>query len=233
MRHSISTFLLALLTLLGAGCEKDEIPPIGQLPADYINFNDLKVGQRSYYLLADLEFRGGPQRTSYTGDTLVLEITGQEGDLFLVRETLTAGSPNRDTVITRYCNVTEYGLRVENGVLTAVRTVDCLYSHLFDELPRSLPLTPLPDSLATLDGWLVQPFDDGNDDLILYGYVEGFSSPAAAYSRLSLLVDPSLEPLDGNKNYWLYKEEFGLVRFVSFNGFSGRGRLADLWISEK
>jgi hypothetical protein len=222
---------ISLLTVALYSCEKEEITlDPDTLPAERIRFSGLQVGQRSYYLLSEIDVRSGGEEVRYTGDTLIVEITGREGGTFLVEERFTAGSPMYDTVITRYCDVIRYGLQTGGGGLAAIRTIDCAGSYLFDVLPQTLPLLPGTDARAELDGWRVEPFDDGNDDLILNGYVEDFHLFGVHYPRLLVQVDPSQEPLDGNKLSWLYSDDVGIVRAVIFNGFAGRGMMADLWV---
>lgn len=225
-------FVFSLFIAVLGSCEKEEFTVSSKaLPADRIRFSDLQVGQRSYYLLSEIKgVRAGNEEVRYTGDTLIVEITSQEGETYLVEERFTEGSPMYDTVISRYCDVIRYGLEANGGGVSAVRTIDCQGSYLFDGLPQTLPLLPGTDARAELDGWRVKPFDDGNDDLLLNGYVEDFRLFGIHYPRLLVQVDPSLEPLDGNRRTWLYSDEVGIVRSVIFNGFAGRGIIAELWV---
>lgn len=229
MQKQVSLLSFILLALLS--CEKEEIMsgPL-PLPADRINFVDPQAGQRSYYRLAEINLRAESGRQiTYTGDTLIVEITGMIGDTFQLEERFTEGSPNRDSVSTRYCDTIRYGLLVGEGAVSPVRSFDCHFSFLFEGFRNSLPLLPGTDARAELDGWQVLPFDDGNDDLLLNGYVEDFRLFGVHYPRLLVQVDPSLEPLDGNRRTWLYSDEAGIVRSVIFNGFAGRGIITELW----
>ena len=217
---------MVLFAVLFGSCEKDEITLGPQsLPTGRIKLSDLQFGQRSYYRVAEINTRASHQIT-YTGDTLVVEIIGREGSTFLVEERFTEGSPNSDDHL--YCDAIKYGLRSEGGVLNAVATTDCPFSYLFSSFPQSLPLLPGTDARTGLEGWEVIPFDDGNDDLILNGYVEDVTIAGVLYPHLLVQVDPTLEPLDGNRLSWLYRNEPGIVRAVSVNGFAGRGFMVEL-----
>jgi|GEM_PF-4053001 len=226
MKNTGFIIVMVLFAVLFGSCEKDEITLGPQsLPTGRIKLSDLQFGQRSYYRVAEINTRASHQIT-YTGDTLVVEIIGREGSTFLVEERFTEGSPNSDDHL--YCDAIKYGLRSEGGVLNAVATTDCPFSYLFSSFPQSLPLLPGTDARTGLEGWEVIPFDDGNDDLILNGYVEDVTIAGVLYPHLLVQVDPTLEPLDGNRLSWLYRDEPGIVRAVSVNGFAGRGFMVEL-----
>jgi hypothetical protein len=90
MKDCLSWSFLCMLLFYFTSCQKDNISPEDSL----LNFNQIKVGQKSTFIL----FKGENYQSnadfsfSYIADTLVVEVVAQKPDGFFVREYLTPGS---------------------------------------------------------------------------------------------------------------------------------------------
>ncbi len=86
------SFLTLLLILILASCSKEDTDLLG-LPSDgLINLSELKVGQRSLYLKYETTCTAQPEDFKYTGDTIVLEVVEENGQLSF-KESYTVHSP--------------------------------------------------------------------------------------------------------------------------------------------
>ena len=102
--------LPAILLLILAACDEAVEPPVLTIHPDNVNITRPADGQRSYYL----RYEGScdsPVNTSYTGDTLLLEIS-KEGDKWYMHESFTPGSPlykqNASVVSYEFTNMPDY-----------------------------------------------------------------------------------------------------------------------------
>ncbi|MEM9820640.1 MAG: hypothetical protein AAF985_06190, partial [Bacteroidota bacterium] len=86
-------FLLLLIGLGIMACSKDNsITPTTLIHTNRVNLSDLRVGQQSYFVQYETSCAGYESDFIYTGDTLVLEVVEQEGQIAL-KESFTPYSP--------------------------------------------------------------------------------------------------------------------------------------------
>ncbi|MEM7375262.1 MAG: hypothetical protein AAF587_42095 [Bacteroidota bacterium] len=92
MKNLLSIPLIFILGLL-ISCQ-DDPPPVpipGAVPTDWVDFSNLKIGQTTTFILYLSDCSQLEEEFTFTGDTLVLEVIDQNGQLHL-QESLTRGS---------------------------------------------------------------------------------------------------------------------------------------------
>jgi len=134
-------FLLIVLLLALISCDEQVEPDNLNIHPDNINLKDLQAGQRSYFL----RYQGTcdfPVTASYTGDTLLLEVSSDEDGLYL-SESFTPGSPlykQNAAKVTYPVELTEEYLLLRDRMASALFFFygnDTLRTDVGDRIPLS------------------------------------------------------------------------------------------------
>ena len=193
------------------------ITDFGEEP-EYIHFNNLDVGQRSFYVRLYGKEYGNTASNIYSliPDTLVVSVIGRDSLGFVFEEYLTQYSqkkldPYNDTVSHRY------HVRIAGDTLRVIG-----YSHLFYSTYLARPvlqLSPIGGRRFELTGWKIS--GDPFRQVDLWGYVLNAKVHDRTYPRANLFI--SLFEFDaygppvpwsntvGGETY-IYSEEYGIIR---------------------
>ncbi len=227
---------MLLILLLIISCRKNVEPPQEEVPPkpNYIRFDSMAVGQRSRYVFFEhgSDFAASP---TYLPDTLVLDIAGQEGTEFLIKEYLTPGSASVKGIAThpwplRADSVFTYWLRVEESELRLRRPYNRPWnvgSRLFVTPNQYWPLKYFFNTQLKMGGWA---------PLITYDFLttsghfkKGYTTDCVIFGRqfdhLNFIYDDTQGPTDGPSFHFLYAKKYGIVRWTnsSFWDWTGAG----------
>ncbi len=221
MRTTVFYGLFALFFL--ATCSRDEIEISQPTDGPRIDWSQLQVGQSSTYLhfVTKGYFSDEPGNSqTFTGDTLAVDIIGQEGNKFRLREYLLPGSPSLleegESVVSQADSVYEYYLYVRNDslVIESLSGHQGHRTHLFQGGSGTpLPLQPAAD--------LEIPYTDWRTDIVCACYAEGSTSSLTVlgenYTQLFTVIDHFPMAYDGAGQTFSFRSDLGLLRTFVVN----------------
>lgn len=213
----------AALTLFSCKEGYDPEPPTPQ-SEDHIRFDQLAVGQKSRYLgLTGKNYHSNSDDFTYTDDTLVLEIVGQDANGFRVRESLhyvgdvfTWLNPDKDSVYHYYIHIQDDTLRFKavSGNYIPSRMVEYLISK------TGLPLSNFTNQPITLTGWKTNL---GYCECRRTGYALDYELFGQTYPRLNVLIENTPMQYDGNGATYAYDKSVGIVRMSTYSWWTSEG----------
>jgi|GEM_PF-1787971 hypothetical protein len=222
--------LILVLTafLVLNSCGKDEAIEIQDDSfGNKVQFNKLKVGQKSQYVffIGEDYHEQGSNSYTYLTDTMVLEVYDEDQYGYLVREYLTPGSASlhsTSNVAFADANVVYY-INNEGGMLNLFSKDERLITRLFQlssDNPGEYDLDDLDMMEVKINGWTTsQPLFDG----VLEGYTKNYRQLNLEFDNLNVLIDNRDVKLGGPGNTHIYSEKYGLVRATSYNASTGKG----------
>lgn len=219
------TSLILFASALLFACQKDQ-DTAGAPKENTLQLSKMEVGQKNYYLrLSGEGFRDQPPFTSeYLPDTLVLEVTAVDGDVFTLKEYLTPGSasiltPDKVTPPPNGSGEYVYKVKVADGKVQYVGMVSGQWRpHLFPKETMVLSLSDITGQEIKLSGWM-----PGADVTVNQAYLLDFQLGKSTYDRLNFVRDYNDMAFDGTGYFYLYNEKVGIVRvgYVSSWGMPG------------
>ncbi len=210
---------LPLFGLLFVACKPDPLP-VPPAPVPKIQFDSLTVGQSSRYLGWTSD--DADDDLTYSDDTLVLTIISQNGNGFLVSETLRPeGDVNpifetdKNKEYRYYIKLKGDTIHIDPSASSSVR------SRMFaPPLGRiGFPKSRFANQSVAIVGWKTDiPFCF----CLSNGFVENLTLLGASYPYLNVLVDNTPMSYKSVGQTIVYAEESGIVR-ISANGFASSG----------
>lgn len=229
MTTRLTFFFIIIITLIHFGCEKEQgiIIPEDGTSNNNIRFDELEVGQTSYYLGIKQNQRAMPPQNDYmeSGDTLKVWVAEEVSEnVFIFMEMMTPGSPN--AAASPWDTLTYVVDLTIADTLQLTKFDDSNFDHfnyLFDRTGRNFPLKRMLLTEASIEGRYVieTDFEDGVGQLP--GYTQDFQLHGVEYRHLNVIIDNSDMAFDGNGVTLLYSAEDGVVLSLVYNGFSGLG----------
>ena len=221
--HMKKTFFLLLLLLLAFafGCDKDAI-----LPDNLVRFDQMEVGQKSRYL----RFQGGscsvnnPTLFKYLPDTLVLEVTAKDGDVYRLKEYLTPGSlssvyPDSIGIGGGSSEIT-FKLKIADGEIALFEPAqDFFAARLFINRALTFPLEDIAMPELNISFW----YPASTPTYEPMGYVKNYEQLGVSYPRLNVVLDYGPMASDGPGAFHLYAPEHGIVRSGYRSGWCNAG----------
>ncbi len=215
--------LIFLPLLIWIACDSPTKSEDGESNSNPIIFADLQVGQSSSYVSFAISGYWSQEQTfEYTYDSLIITITADTGDGYLVTERFVDVDPTdwwvgNDTL--------SYMLQVTSDTLRYQQINSSYpYSRIFAWYgPPDLPLAPVTELEVTLDGW--QPVFPSGD--CCQGVLDNLDVLDQTYGPLNVKFN-DMTPVDGPADWWLYSGADGLVRHMSINAWTGTGKGWDL-----
>ncbi len=207
--------LIALSCLLLSSCIED----FGE-PVSYINFADLKIGQRSLYVRLHGYQYGDSTSNSYsvTPDTLVVTVIGRDETGFILEDHLTPFSQRSLSQFDTTSSI--YHLAIVSDTVHVVGYSHLFWSFYFGGYNSKLQISPLAERRFTLKGWKIS-----GDPIISWlcsGYVLQATVCGRVYPRANVYVshnvaDASIRPQSSfyipvYGATYIYSAEFGIIR---------------------
>ena len=228
---------LALLALLVVACKKEETQPDPDpvTPVDTltymgpIRFDTMKIGQKSRYLgLLGDNYPSNNSTFNYTGDTLQLQIVGQDGNGYLIEERYRyAGIVSdwldyeKDSVYQYYAKVVDDTLRFKQPGSTYIRSRIVGYQISKD----GIALADISSPKIEIQGWKTNL---GYCECRRTGYAEDYNLFGKTYPRLNVLIENSPMSFDGNGETYIYSKTAGIVRYSTYSWWTQNGYGWDL-----
>jgi len=217
-------FILVALALLGCSSEdpepalKRENPLEGLADKGAIRFDKPEIGQRSFYVFFKASVDHSTHQISfdYLTDTLVLAITGQEADKWIVKEFLTAGSNSATTDDGGWANVADSvgirHLKVDaDSAYFSKPQGNYSFSFVFVGASRTIPLKPVGDP-APLNVDCLPEFDFAST--VWMQYTVNYSQFGQTFQHLNNYFDYRPMSTDGLGFMYAYGPSFGMVRWA-------------------
>ena len=221
--------VLALFFFLGACSKEDSImkPAVPAAPcAGCISFSAPAVGQQSRYLLFEGESRYEKEvpKLTYLNDTLTVRIVGEEDGVFTLEEFLSSDPESR--------NIYQIWI-AEDSLNLGLGKEGNIDFYLFSGccVPFKLPLIDQTAFAAELNGWDASVL--GCDTSPCIGYLEGHEQLGFRYERLNIYRNYGPLAYDGLGYYFLYSEEYGIVRATKVSAWMGTPFGIDLILSDQ
>jgi len=228
MRNIIFSTSLILLFILSS-CSKgvDPGPEFEELALT--SFDDLKVGDVLQYTLFSGEnyFDQDNQKFDYTDDYLNVEIIEILTNGYRVKEWIDNSSNMFNTTDNYYYhdkNEVYYNdwIIVGDEIRIEKTTEDYNASHLFIDKFSTLifDLDEFNGEEIEITSWKTdRAFSESDADF----YVKDFELLDNVYDHLNVVVRDGPMAADGNGNTYLYSQEAGFVRSVTYSAWTGRG----------
>ena len=224
----VEIYLLLSLCLLFSACSKNEpAPPVEEPPKwtsplaglpneGRIQWSQMKVGQRSRYLYFEANGHAHPAQITpaYYQDTLVLAITGEDAQGFILTEFIIPDSFGRFNSDTAYLHVNH--LKIEQDSVKFTRTGP-YNSNIFAYKTHSLPLTPFATPLPEYPE--ATPFF-GVETEKWEAFTQQHIHLGQTYGPLNLVYDYRDMAADGWGYLFAYDVPNGLVRFTWISWWS-------------
>lgn len=219
-------YLVIFLALLATGCSSDD-PTENNLPTENdplqglpdngaLRFDNPEVGQRSRYIffIATTDDVTKTVTLHYYPDTLVLAITGNESNKWVIKEFLTNGSKEgnwrsfANEEIVRHLTIDKdsaYFSRPANAFF---------FSYLFLGDSRKIPLQVVNDPAPlNVD---CMPFFGIKADIWVQ-YSTDYKLHGQFFSHLNEYFDYTPMTTDGHGFMWAYGAPYGIVRWTWVN----------------
>lgn len=215
MKINFYYLILFLITALATGCQKEKIQPksinFQQLPTNPIRYDAPEVGQKCRYLIATGTLTGNNRpELSLTGDTLIVSVTGETKEGFLVEESLSQELANE-----KYYDLSCYPLQsiyqFQGDTLTVLPVdEECPNSIFMGRLPAKVYLGKIEENPIKIEdlfrgatGWPTR------------GYIENYDHYGYRFDHLNI-SGLDQRPWDGNYYAILYSDRTGVVKSYTF-----------------
>jgi len=227
MKKTLPFLLLSGLFLMAlSSCYKgsDENPTVISPYINPILPSAMKVGQKSRYLMLKGEnyFElGAYDDFSYLPDTLIVEITAQNGVDFTFKEYFTKGSlsVSYPGYIMYDTNAVTYLARVENDTFKTIQNNN-QYSRLFHYNNVALPLAHINNNLTTIKGWKTTL---AYTESYVNAHATGYNLFGKAWAFLNIIIDNRSMAFDGPGATFMYEGEVGIARTGSYSWWTQSG----------
>ena len=212
-----------ILTL--AACTDPDADEADDYPEN-ISFGNPAVGQQSIYIGFEGESywsrEGSDHYGNFTGDKLVVEITGKTSNGFVVDETLRREAGGRYSVLTD--TTRKYVILIQNDTLIAPYSMIEMSSFLFGDrafLGSSyIPLADFTGHQVYILGWRTS---HPKEACYQEGYTVDYQGLAQSYDQLNVVIDNCAMLVDGPGYTWIYSRQAGMVRSFTVIGDLGSG----------
>lgn len=204
------------------GCDSNAVvEETGKYSSNPIDFENLAVGQKSWYL----GFEGGssydPDNATfgYLQDTLTVEVLEALAEGFVFLERIRPGS----TSLKLWQDSIKYLVAIRQDSITIDNTLDgiAVVSSIIPTGQFPLPLKPVQENETQIEGVITT---SSVQDLYQAGFVVGHSQQNRRYERLNIIIDRSDTVVDGPAYTVLYSEEAGVVRSFSTSPWTGQSQ---------
>ncbi len=220
---------ILFLALCGvtSGCDKEDLKPpelvFRQLPDNRIRYDALEAGQESRYLIASghLNDENRPD-VAWTGDTLVVSVTGITEDGFVVREALSDGSPNADLYDASCMPLRSLYRILADTLVIQPLDEECPNSLLIGRLPAKIYLGKMKENGVAIDDFF-QPGKGWPTS----GFVQDYTHHGYRFEHLNISGMDG-RPWDGPYHAILYTASSGVVRRYGYTGWTGTLAVVDL-----
>lgn len=223
MKDYLGWLVLCTLAICLSACQKDNISPEDHL----VNFNSIKVGQQSKFIL----FKGEHYQSSadhsftYFSDTLVVEVVARKPDGYFVREYLTPGSISlngENHVAFADTDIFYYILKTGN-VIAIKHDHFRLRSRLFvfpDENTFEIDLNQPVSPRVSIKGWKTNlPYSTN----YIAAYLPEMELFGKSYKDLSVMVDNRPMKSKGSGITHIFNRRYGMVRVAQYAALTGQG----------
>ncbi len=225
MRYQL-LFLLAGLF----GCDSNAVvEETGKYSINPIDFSNLAVGQKSWYL----GFEGGssydPDNATfqYLQDTLTVEVLDASTEGFVFLEQIRPGS----TSLKLWQDSIKYLVTIRQDSLKIDNTLDriAVVSSILPISQFALPLKQVQENETQIDGVIATPStQEPVQGLYQTGFVLRHVQQGRQYDHLNIIIDRTDIVVDGPAYTVLYNEEAGVVRSFATSPWTGQSQGWDL-----
>ncbi|HAD13658.1 MAG TPA: hypothetical protein DCF33_14630 [Saprospirales bacterium] len=214
-------------------CKKDPCCKLIPGPSlNYIDLNNLSIGQKSKYLLLwGEEYRvGDGSNYFYLDDTLILEVVAKDPQKgFMIEERFHyLGDVYTSWLEDEKDDVFQYFLKVSQDTLSILPVTGSFYkSRIFKSEYNGLklPLAPIDQPEAQILGWFTNlSYCACNTK----GFVKNYTQFGRIFPKLNLVVNNWPMASDGPGATFLYGPSEGFVRFSYYSAWTGSGYGFDL-----
>lgn len=224
----IQPFLLlsGLVLLAISSCYKgsEENPTVISSFFNPIRPGAMQVGQKSRYVLLKGENyydASAYDQFQYLPDTLIVEITAQDGSDFTFKEYFTNGSlPTGYPGYIMYdSNAVTYTARVENDTFKA-KLNSTQYSRFFHFGNVSLPLAHISSNPTTIKGWKTTlPYSES----YIAAHTTNYVLFGENWPFLNIIVNNTSMAYDGPGVTFVYEANAGIARTTSYSWWTQSG----------
>lgn len=232
------TFLSLCLLLTASflsSCKKDCSGDPTPFNGENIRFDNMAVGQSARYLglFGENYFMPTTNDYSYTNDTLVLRVIGEDANGFKVAESLHYVGDVHPWMAGDKDSIYIYYLKVENDSLRAKPIgSDGPGSRIFNYniWNWGLPLKDISSQEVEISGWKTT---FGYCECRQEGYAEDVTLFYQTYSgRSNVIVENSAMAWDGAGETYVFSKKHGILRFSSYGWWTQSGYGWDLLPTE-
>jgi hypothetical protein len=224
----ILPFLLfsGLFLLAFSSCYKgsDDNPTVISPYFNPIRPGAMQVGQKSRYLMLEgknyFEL-GAYDDFEYLPDTLIVEITAQDGADFTFKEYFTKGSlsVSYPGYIMYDTNAVTYLARVENDTFKTIQN-GSQYSRLFHYNNLALPLAHISSNQTTIKGWKTTL---SYTESYVAAYTVNYNLFGKSWPFLNIIVNNTSMAFDGPGMTYMYEADAGIARTSSYSWWTQSG----------
>jgi hypothetical protein len=190
-----------------------------------LNFADPAVGQRSKFVLfkATYSYTSEEVTMVYQPDTLVLAITEQRSDRWIIKEFLTAGSDSRLKNNTGYWwnmadSVCQSNLRIDNDSIYVDRNAGNGFITFAFPQPQKFPFSLVSDQAPEYDNAF--PLFQISNANRWTAYIENYDHRGTVFPRLNIYFNYTEVAFDGWGYTYVYGPSDGLVRIAWVSAWS-------------
>ncbi len=220
-------FLPVVLMVLFERCEKtEEIYIENPRFSNIIQFDNLQVGQKSYYELLTIENFWENENFEYIQDTLIVEVVAkQTSNVFEIKEYFLNPSERLEEVFwNNYEDVTNIWTLKNDSIF--ITNSDSKYISTLLTFSRGpIPIHNISQQKAQIKGWKIDvPYQGSYHEYYIEDYVlKGFE-----YEHLNAIVDNMGMQVDGPGYTFVYNNQSGFVKTAIYSPWTGTGNGFDL-----
>ncbi|MEI6410814.1 MAG: hypothetical protein WCR52_15600 [Bacteroidota bacterium] len=208
-------FLLALSACYkGAGTDATAFPAF----FNPVRPGAMQVGQKSRYLMLRGQHyfdQNNYDQFEYLPDTLIVEITAQNGPDFTFKEYFTNGSApvGSGSYVVYQSNALTYLARVENDTFKTILN-GAQSSRLFRFGKVALPLAHFSSNPTSIQGWKTTlPVNQS----FITAYTTNYNLFEKVWPFLDIMIDNKYLALDGPGATYIYESQTGIARTSSYS----------------
>lgn len=218
--------IIMLLALAFAACKKDEKPLPFPNSGNYLSLIHPATGQQSkfIYFKGDDYISPGPQ--IYYNDTLVFRVIEYSDPWYIVRDSLTPGSASRNGAQNVFDadSVYSFKFKVENDSVYFAKNGPRGFSRLPSFAPvEQIALNPAQAEKTSFKYWVLDK-TLGNQT----GYVDDYQHLGYTFGRVNVYQNNGPMAYDGQGKTMAFSDEFGIVRWTLYGGWTLAGHGWDL-----
>lgn len=194
--------------------------------ANILQFDNLQVGQQSYYQLLTIDNFWQNANFEYIEDTLVVEVVAKLADhVFEIKEYFLNPSERLDTILwDNYEEVTNIWTFKNDSI--EITNNDSKYISTILTFSRGqIPVHNISVQKAQIKGWKIDvPYQGSYNEY----YIKNFELNGFTYEHLNAVVDNVSMQVDGPGYTWIYNEQSGFVKMATYSPWTGSGIGFDL-----